>query len=110
MRTINITFGILFIMAGAVNIAGANEAIIDFPTDILGWGVGDWWVLGWEFIPTSPITVTDLGFYDYLNDGFATAKPIGLWRASDQNLLASAIVAPGVVELYEILYRARTDL
>jgi hypothetical protein len=38
---------------------------------------------GWEFVANSPITVSNLGLYDFNNDGFDIDRPIGLFRLSD---------------------------
>lgn len=38
--------------------------------------------LGFQFLVNSDITVTSLGAFDYLGDGFATAHTVGIWNLS----------------------------
>lgn len=53
-------------------------------------------VIGWRItVGALPIQVTDLGAWDYNNDGLGSAELVGLWRTSDQALLASATVPAG---------------
>jgi hypothetical protein len=54
---------------------------------------------GWEFIANSPITVTQLGLFDYSNDGFAFDYPIGLFRVSDAALLTSGTIHAGAGDM-----------
>lgn len=49
---------------------------------------------GWAFRPNVDIVVTDLGMWDYLDDGIVADHPIGLFRA-DGTLLASATIHQG---------------
>jgi hypothetical protein len=50
--------------------------------------------LGWNFTLTSPLTLLDLGYFDYGGDGLADPHPVGIWD-SDGDLLASAVVPAG---------------
>jgi hypothetical protein len=53
---------------------------------------------GTEFTPTSNITVTGLGYYDDIlvgNNGLDVSHAVGIYRVSDQQLLASATVPSG---------------
>src|SRR5689334_14804543 len=53
---------------------------------------------GTEFTPISSIVVTALGYYDdtlISNNGLDNSHPVGLYRVSDQQLLASATVPAG---------------
>jgi len=52
------------------------------------------WTLGYSFSANSPISVVDLGVYDYLGDGLNVAHDVGLWDASG-TLLASTTVPAG---------------
>ena len=47
--------------------------------------------LGFEFRANSAITVTGLGVYDYLGDGFLQDQQVGLWDSTG-NKLASVFV------------------
>jgi hypothetical protein len=73
---------------------------------------------GWQFTPNSPISVTHLGMWD---DGFQFSPgysgfnyeiPIGIWRVSDQVLLASTTLGPGTSDpvLGEFRYSEITPL
>lgn len=53
---------------------------------------------GWEFVANSPITVTQLGLFDYNNDGFDIDREIGLFRLRDAALLASGTTHAGAVD------------
>jgi hypothetical protein len=53
---------------------------------------------GMEFTPTANITVTSVGWYDdtYATaSGLALSHEVGIWRLSDTQLLASAVVPAG---------------
>jgi len=52
-------------------------------------------VQGWQFQVNEQITVTQLGLFDFLNDGFAQEYPIGLWRINDNVLLTQGILSAG---------------
>ncbi len=55
-------------------------------------------VYGWEFSTSLDIQVTSLGLYDYLNPGFVTQHPIGIWDISDPSQpLTSTIIPAGTV-------------
>jgi hypothetical protein len=54
---------------------------------------------GWEFVANGPITVTQLGLFDYNNGGFQFDRPIGLFRVSDSALLASGTIHAGTVDM-----------
>lgn len=52
--------------------------------------------LGFQFRVESDITVTALGAFDYLRDGFATPHTIGIWSAAGGDPIATATVGAGV--------------
>jgi hypothetical protein len=54
-------------------------------------------VLGFEFTATRAITVSQLGVFDYAQDGLAVSHEVGLFDAAGQ-LLVSATVAAGTVD------------
>ena len=62
-----------------------------------GYGIGTPLVgdvtVGWEFTPLRDIWVTDLGFYDLLQDGLNIPHTVGIWN-SQQELLISDTVQP----------------
>src|SRR6266436_2226171 len=47
---------------------------------------------GWEFVVTSPITVSALGIWDEKADGLAGSHQLGLWAAVGAKLLTSAVI------------------
>ena len=59
--------------------------------------IGDGRTIGWSFSPNRDIFVDALGILDGGSDGpgLQTAHEVGLWRDSDQALLASATVPNG---------------
>jgi len=58
--------------------------------------------IGWEFSLSTPVIVTQLGFYDVGNngypppgDGLLVSHPVAIWDVSTQTLMASATVPQG---------------
>ena len=49
------------------------------------------WTVGVEFTPTRDIQLDALGFYER-SGSLNTEAPVGLWRVSDQQLLASVVI------------------
>lgn len=49
--------------------------------------------VGWSFTANADVTVTDLGYFDHLDNGLAESHTVGLWT-SGGTLLGSAIVNP----------------
>lgn len=87
----------VLILAGLIKSTVANVAISLDPTptpNTPGGGTNH----GWQFTANQPIEVTHLGLYDDDDDGFDIAHPIGLWRLSDQMLLASGTITVGAVD------------
>ena len=54
-------------------------------------------VNGWRFTAHDNLTVTHLGMFDYLDDGFQGRYQLGLFRFSDTVLLTSGILPAGTV-------------
>ena len=81
-------------MTSATTIAGTIAYSL---TDISGATnmSADDFVLGFEFTPQQTIWVDALGIHDRDGDGLSNAHAVGLWRVSDQSLIASATVASG---------------
>jgi hypothetical protein len=52
-------------------------------------------MLGWEFTVDTTIEVTELGWFDWQNDGLATSHQIGIWNTAGQTLLGSVTVSAG---------------
>jgi hypothetical protein len=50
--------------------------------------------LGWTFSLSTPLVVTDLGYYDAAGDGLSDSYPVGIWDGSG-TLLTSATVLSG---------------
>ena len=80
--------------------AKANVAVLDYPS----YGATKYRHVteGWQFVPTKPINVTHLGMWDDVSEswldgslGFKYEIPIGIWRVSDQALLASTTLGLG---------------
>ena len=85
------TFGLL-LLGLALLCAAPRPAAADFAVSISDLtGIGPFGLSGtggWEFTVNSPITVTQLGFFDSGQDGLVDAHPVGLWDLS-QTLLVS---------------------
>lgn len=54
--------------------------------------VVSYWSLGYQFVANTNATVTGLGAFDYLQDGFVQDQQVGLWDSSG-TLLASVYVS-----------------
>jgi hypothetical protein len=81
-------FVLLFLLSG---LAFAGNLGVDFTAP--GSQVSSsFWSLGYQFVANTNATVTGLGTFDYLQDGFAQDQQVGLWDAN-QNLLASVFVS-----------------
>jgi hypothetical protein len=52
--------------------------------------------IGWEFSISSPIIVTQLGFWDESGDGLGESHPVAIWNATGAADLASALVSTTV--------------
>lgn len=50
---------------------------------------------GWQFVPAENIVVTHLGVWDRDDDGMDIEHRIGIWRTSDQLLIADATLPAG---------------
>jgi hypothetical protein len=50
---------------------------------------------GWQFNVLTAVDVTSLGVFDVGNDGLVTRHEVGIFRTSDQALLASLIMPAG---------------
>jgi Domain of unknown function (DUF4082)/PEP-CTERM motif len=50
--------------------------------------------IGWQFTLSSPVTVTELGFFDATGSGLSDPHPVGIWNGSG-TLLGSATVPSG---------------
>ena len=53
--------------------------------------------LGFQFRVESDITVTALGAFDYLGDGFVTPHSVGIWTLAGGTPLATAAIPAGTV-------------
>lgn len=62
-------------------------------------------VNGWQFTANAPLEVTHLGAWDDQDDGFAESYPVGLFRVSDQALLADVTLSAGTGDPLEDHFR-----
>lgn len=60
--------------------------------------------LGFAFTTNTAVTVTSLGYYDYLGDGFATSHDVGIYD-SNGNLVASASLVAGTLDTLDGSFR-----
>jgi hypothetical protein len=80
----------------AVNPAGAGTiALSSFSGGFVA-GAGQDQLWGWVFTANSPISVTAVGVFDTDSDGLAVSHDVGIFRQSDQSLLAAATIPEGV--------------
>jgi len=101
-RLVLLTIGVLLSLTILGSWAEANVAVFDYHSNGATKAIS--FSEGWQFVPTNPINVTHLGMWDdvfesWLIDespGFKYEIPIGIWRASDQVLLTSTTIGPGI--------------
>jgi hypothetical protein len=85
-----------FFAVGSFSLRGAQPAIVwdgshaDFFSDVDGP-----FTLGFQFRVQSDITVTALGVFDYLGDGFVTPHSIGIWTLAGGAPIATCTVPAG---------------
>jgi hypothetical protein len=68
------------------------------------------YTLGWQFTVNSTITVTDLGAYDHLGDGFAQSHSVALWTAGGILLASTTVVSGDAIDSQFFRYHAIADL
>lgn len=52
-------------------------------------------MIGWEFTVDTTLEVTELGWFDWQNNGLAASHQIGIWNTAGQTLLGSVTVPSG---------------
>jgi len=90
-------FSVVLCLAGVLLFAlTANAATEQYAATPNGgeWEYNPYGNAGSEFTVTTNLTVTQLGFYDWGQDGLADAHEVGLWDAAG-NLLASTVIQSG---------------
>ena len=60
--------------------------------------------LGFDFSTTSPITISSLGYFDHLQDGFLTPHEVGIYDASG-TLLTSTLLSAGIGDTLDGKFR-----
>ena len=81
--------------AAVITIDGTNAGFLD--------GVDR--VIGWQFtVGTTPIAATQVGAFDYGQNGLANEHEVGIWL-SDGTLVASAVVSAGTSAPLEGFFR-----
>lgn len=94
----------IILFMAAIMLAVISEPILaDVAVSFSGYSDIGWPVAGsnhgWQFTVNEPIVVTHLGLFDeYTADGFEIEHPIGIWRLSDSELLASGTMSVGTVD------------
>ena len=72
-----------------------NPALQSITPGTVGGNDGFSGTAGYSFTLTKPYAVTQLGFYDDLNDGLLSSHMVGIFDASTQALLVSATLSSG---------------
>jgi len=85
---------VLLVVVGAslTGLVRAGTIAVDFSSVTTNF-TNNSWSLGWQFDVVRPIWVTQLGFYDDLQNGLQETHEVGIWD-SNQVLLAHAMVSP----------------
>ena len=87
----------VLLLAGLGEPTVAAIAVSLNPNSGGGWSVSNS-SHGWRFTVNQAISVTHLGLFDGDEPGFVHPHPIGLWRLSDEALLASGTISAGAVD------------
>ncbi len=86
----------LTVLLGSVALSAQATILplaVNFDNTGGGSGSGPTVDIGWEFTITSPIIVTQLGFWDESGDGLGEAHDVAIWNTSGAGDLASALVS-----------------
>jgi len=97
-RTMFWSFLISFLLVATTLTVSADAAVVavSVPTSAEGDGSPTpQSVNGWRFTANDDLTLTHLGLFDYLDDGFEGQYELGLFRFSDMALLTSGLLPAG---------------
>lgn len=93
------TFGSFLLAALLLAVAQVprfSQAGMITAVNVSGGGTFVWpRTLGWAFQTSQPIQVDSLGVFDSNNNGLESAVGVGIWRTSDEQLLASVTIPVG---------------
>lgn len=84
------------LLLGLTTVSTANAALLfsnysgEGPLSLSDVTVGKEFTVG-----SAPVLVSQLGVYDWLGDGLAEMHNVGIWRTSDEVLVASGMVSSG---------------
>lgn len=82
-------------LGAAIELAGVNSGFSD----------GVQRVIGWQFtVGNSPVSIDELGVFDFDLDGLATSHEVGVWSL-DQTLVVSATVPAGTTAVADGNFR-----
>lgn len=84
---------VLLGLCGQSSVVLGEEALVSFVGTTFT-GSANNQTLGWRFHLNSPVTLTTLGVYDHLQDGFVEPHEVGLWTSAG-TLLADGILTTG---------------
>jgi hypothetical protein len=84
--------------------AHAGPALTSWTGGIQATAGGDQ-LYGWAFTVNSSVAATALGVFDSGSDGLSIAHDVGLYRTSDESLIASATVGAGTVGTFDAGFR-----
>lgn len=85
--------GVVLTWAATASIAAHASTAISLGTGYENFSNGGVYSIGFEFSPTTDITVTSLG--DYFPAGSTTTQEVGLWTASGTLLATASVTGPG---------------
>jgi hypothetical protein len=93
MKRVNVLAGVIGLLLQTAGQAMAGP-VLDF-TGGTAIAEGNAQTAGWEFVVTSPITVSAIGIWDEQADGLIASHQLGLWNAVGSALLASTVITTG---------------
>ena len=94
-----------YVLSFAVTMAfTANAGVITFNPATGGIAANGDQSVGWQFNVLSPLTVTDLEWYDSTGTGLNTAHTVGIWSPSG-SLLTSILIPAGVAAPLDGMFR-----
>lgn len=87
---------IAFYLISIQSLSSEASDVMDFSSVTGGYVDSVPRVIGWEFTTgTQPITITDLGVFDFGKDGLLTSHSIAIYDAQTHNSVVSALVPSG---------------
>ena len=98
-------FGLIAATQNSVWAQGSTPAVTITGGGFLGANSGTY---GWAFTLSQPITITDLGWFDFGGNGLNAAHPVGIWTSAGALVLSGTVPSGTGTEVNSFLYTSVT--